>query len=224
MDLTNDRTILYYSASMEDPEFERKIIEDLKKKAGNIPIISVTRKPLDLGTNICVGEKPVSYTSEWKQVLIGLKAAKTKYVFAAESDCLYPEEYFTFTPDEENMVYNYKNICLVWKNHNGFWQKTGYCEGAQMCDREYWISRLEPLLPKDWTPYTRAEENELVKKIFPERREWTGNAVITFKTGDGVSSRSTFINKKIKEIPLWGDIKSLKDKYLWKCSPSHKEL
>jgi len=72
MDLS-DRTIIYYTGCTEDPVFEQRIIDDLKKKAGDIPIISVSRKPIDLGTNICVGEKPVSYTSEWKQLLIGLK-------------------------------------------------------------------------------------------------------------------------------------------------------
>ena len=199
---------------MESPEFERKIIEDLKKKAGNIPIISVSRKPLDLGTNICVGETPVSYTGEWKQLLIGLKAAKTKYVIAAEADCLYPEEYFTFTPTEEKMVYNYNNIYLVWTKHNAFWRKTGYCEGAQMCDREYWIERLEPLLPKDWTPYERIAENMLVGGIFPKRREFTGNPVVTFKTGNGVSVRSTYINNRLKDIDYWGNIYELKKKYL----------
>lgn len=212
MNLIN-KTIIYYTSSQEPPEFEAKIIADLKEKAGNIPIISVSRKPLDLGINICVGEKPVSYTTEWKQLLLGLKKAKTKYVIAAESDCLYPPEYFSFTPTEERMMYNYNNLWIVWKNHNGFWKKTGYCEGAQICDRKYWIEKLEPLLPKDWTQYTRDEENALVKKIFPERKEFTGRPVISFKTGQGVSSRTTFINEKIRDIPYWGNIADLKQKY-----------
>jgi hypothetical protein len=211
-----DRTICYYTASTEDPSFEKKIIEDLKAKAGDIPIISVSRKPLDLGTNICVGEVPYSYTSEWKQLLLGLKAAKTKYVIAAESDCLYPPEYFTFTPTEERMMYNYNNIWMVWTRHNGYYKKYGYCEGAQMCDREYWIERLEPLLPEEWIPYTREEENELVKKIFTERREFTGQPVVSFKTGNGVSSRTTFDSKsKTQELAPWGNLNKLKEKYLW---------
>jgi len=211
--MNKEKTVVYYSASDENPAFEQLIIEDLKKKAGDIQIISVTRKPLDLGTNICIGEVPISYTSEWKQLLIGLKAANTKFCIAVESDCLYPPEYFTFTPPEENMMYNYNNIWMVWKRHNGFWQKRGYCEGAQICGREYWIKRLEPLLPDNWEPYTRDRESKLVREIFPERKEFTGNPVISFKTGDGVSSRTTFVNKKIKEIPYWGDIAPLKKKY-----------
>lgn len=214
MDLNkHDRTILYYTANTEDPVFEQKIIDDLKKKAGSIPIVSVSHKPIDLGTNICVGKQPFSYTSEWKQVLIGLKEAKTKFVIAAESDCIYPPEYFAFTPPEERMMYNYTNIWIVWRRHNGFWKKTGYCEGAQMCDRKYWIERLEPLLPEKWEPYTRKEENELVKKMFDKRGEWTGRPVVSFKTGSGVSVRTTFINEKILDIPYHGSIKKLKEVY-----------
>ena len=208
----NDRTICYYSANTEDPAFEQRIIDDLKKKAGDIPIVSVSHKPMDLGTNICVGEdKPFSYTSEWKQVLIALKAAKTKFVIAAESDCLYPPEYFTFTPPEERMIYQYDNIWMVWKYHNAFWKKTGHCEGAQMCGREYWIERLEPLLPKDWTPLPRKKANVLVRRIFPERKYWTGDPVISFKTRDGMSCRTTFDGEsKTKELPPWGAIEEVK--------------
>jgi hypothetical protein len=211
---SRDKTIIYYTANAEDPMFEQRIRDDLKKKAGDIPIVSVSRKPIDFGTNICVGEQPVSYTSEWKQLLIGLKAAKTKYVIAAEADCLYPSEYFTFTPPEEGMMYNYNNIYIIWKYKNGFYKKTGYCEGAQVCGREHWIKRLEPLLPDKWEPYARREENELVRKIFSERKEFTGNPVISFKTRDGVSYRTTFINNKIKELPYWGTIEEVKKIFL----------
>lgn len=198
---SKDKTIIYYTANTESKVFEQKIIDDLLKKAGDIPIISISRKPINLGTNICIGEVPVSYTSEWKQLLLGLKAAKTKFCIAAEADCMYPPEYFAFTPPEEKMMYNYKNIWMVWKRHHGFYRKHGYCEGAQMCDREYWINRLEPLLPDEWIVYPRTMENLLVGNIFSRRKEWTGDPVISFKTGDGVSSKTTFDNdSKIKEL------------------------
>lgn len=199
-----DKTIVYYTANTENPVFEQRIRDDLVKKAGNIPIISVSHEPIDLGENICVGKQPFSYTSEWKQLLIGLKAAKTKFCIAAESDCLYPPDYFEFTPPEK-MMYNYNNIWMVWKHKGGFYKKHGYCEGAQICDREYWIERLEPLLPEKWEPYPRIMENILVGNIFPKRGEWTGNPVVSFKTRDGVSCRTTFDNKsKTREIPYWG--------------------
>lgn len=208
---SQDKTVLYYTANTEDPVFENRIIADLRIKTKGLPIISVSRKPIDLGTNICVGEVPVSYTSEWKQLLIGLKAANTKFCIAAEADCLYPPEYFSFEPPVEDMMYNYNNIWIVWKYKGGFWKKTGYCEGAQTCGREYWIERLEPLLPDTWEPYTREHENNLVGKIFPERKEWTGNAVISFKTRDGVSFRTTFSrHSRTENLSYWGSINDVK--------------
>jgi len=209
-----DRTIVYYTANAENPLFEERIREDLKKKAGDIPIVSVSRKPIDFGTNICVGEVPISYTSEWKQLLLGLKEAKTRLCIAAEADCLYPPEYFTMTPEEDDMMYNYNHIWIIWRRHRGAWRKYGYCEGAQMCGREYWIERLEPLLPKEWEPYTRLEENALVNKIFPDRKEYTGRPAISFKTGDGVSCRTTFSRKsRTNELEYWGGVKQLKEIY-----------
>ena len=212
-----DKTILYYSACTENPEFEQLIRDDLVKKAGDIPIISITRKKINLGTNICVGEVPVSYSNEWRQLLIGLKAAKTKFCITAEADCIYPESYFNFTPPVDNKIYYYDNLWIVWRRHNGFYKKTGHCEGAEICGREYWISRLEPLFGKDlgdnWEPMTRKEENKTVRRFFPEEALFNGDPMISFKTGDGVSSRTTFINEKIKEINYWGDIATLKAKY-----------
>lgn len=207
----NNKTIIYYTANTEDEVFEQRVRDDLVKKAGDIPIISVSRKPINLGKNICVGEVPVSYTSEWKQLLLGLKAATTKFCLAAEADCLYPPEYFAFDPPQERMMYNYNNIWMIWKYKGGIYRKTGYCEGAQICDREYWIEQLEPLLPGDWVPYERIAENKLVNEIFPGREEFTGPPMISFKTRDGVSCRTTFDPKsKTYELPYWGDYNKIK--------------
>lgn len=205
-----DRTIIFYSANTEHPIFERRIMDDLVKKAGDIPIISVTRKPVDLGTNICVGETPVCYTNGWRQLLVGLKAAKTRYCITAEADCLYPEEYFRFTPERDDLMHYYDNLWMVWRKHNGFFRKTGHCEGAEMCGREFWISRLEPLLGEGWEPGTRKWESWVVRQFFPEEGLFDGPPVISFKTGLGVSYRTTFINQKIKEIPYWGHIRQVK--------------
>ena len=214
----NSKSIIYYSANTEDPVFEQQIRDDLVKKAGDIPIISVTRKPIDFGTNICIGEKEVCYTNEWRQLLIGLKAAKTKFCLTAESDCLYPESYFNFTPPVNDMIHYYDNLWIVWRRHNGFWRKTGFCEGAEMCGREYWIEKLGAVLDKyageGWESAGRKVETKMVTKFFGKRgATFTGDPVISFKTGDGVSCRTTFINEKIKEIPYWGHISEIKGKY-----------
>ena len=192
-------SIIYYTSNREDPKFEQKIIDNIKEQT-NLPVISVSQKPLDFGTNICVGDIGLSYFNEWKQLLIGLKEAKTEFCIAAESDCLYPPEYFTFIPPEKDKVYQYDNVWIYWTGKPAFYRKY-QCEGAQICGREYWIERLEDALKYSSRP------QKIIKKIFTESGSWTGNLVITFKTGNGVSDKSCYISgSKTKSIPYW-DVK-----------------
>lgn len=207
-------TIIYYTANTE--LFENKIIEDLKIKAGDIPIISVSRKPIDLGKNICIGEQPICYSNLWKQILIGLKEAKTEFCISAESDCLYPLEYFTFIPPVNNAVYRYKHIWIFWENRNKFWRKPRM-EGAQICGRKYWIERLEYMLDnhKGWQPIENP--NQLVRKIFEtEGGMWCGNPVITFKTKNGISGKTSLVRNipPVTDLPYWGDADFIRKKYL----------
>jgi hypothetical protein len=201
-------TIIYYTANMENPEFENKIIENLKRQAGDIPIISVSRKPMDLGKNICIGEQPVCYSNSWKQLLLGLKEAKTRFCLAAESDCLYPPEYFQFIPPRDDLVYRYNNVWCSWKRRSAFYKKPR-CEGAQMCGRKYWIERLEAMLGghEGWQPMETLATT-LVTRIFPDedRASWGVNPVITFKTGQGMGGRTSLIrNSRAMSLPYWGD-------------------
>jgi hypothetical protein len=212
--MKSNNTIIYYSACTEKPEFEAKIIANLKKQAqdNNLPIISVTRKPIDLGKNICIGEQPVCYSNSFKQILIGLKEAKTKFCIAAESDCLYPPEYFQLTYSQENKVCRYTNIWVHFDGRDKFWKKN-WVEGAQMCEREYWIKSIEAILekPDSWEP-------EPFKFIFKEKDEscWSGkNPVLYFKTREGIGFKTGYNQDIItKELPYWGTALEVKEKYL----------
>lgn len=205
-------TVIYYTANHEKPEFEAKIIESLKKQAGDVPIISVSRKPIDLGMNICVGEQPICYSNSLRQILIGLKKAKTDFCIAAESDCLYPPEYFTFTPPEKDKVYRYDNLFVQFDGRNRFWRKKSV-EGAQMCDREYWIKCLEDMLKND--SWEKQDYNPAL--VFPKDRVkyWSGpNPVLYFKTRQGLGFKTGFIQGSVKEIPYWGTVENVKKNYL----------
>ena len=207
-----DTTVVYYTANTENPEFEQKIINNIKTQT-DLPVISVSRKPIDFGKNICIGEKPVCYANSWRQLLIGLKEAKTKYCIAAEADVLYPPEYFTFTPELEHKVYRYTNMFVCFVGKNGLWRKP-WSEGAQMCGREYWIDKLENVLDKGWEPMSNTKK--VVKSIFNTRDKysWTGNPVITFKTREGINYKTGFCSGRVREIPYWGTTKEIYNKYL----------
>jgi len=205
------RTIIYYSSSREKPEFEQKVIDNLKKQSGGIQIISITQKPTDLGLNICIGEKPACYSNSFKQILMGLKIANTDFCIAAESDCFYPPEYFTFTPPIKDQVYRYTNLYVYFDGYNHFWKKK-WVEGAQMCGTEHWIKSIEAILenPNSWEP-------EEFKFIFEGKDEysWSGkNPVLYCKTRAGVNFKTGYIKGAVDSVPMWGNVNDFKQKYL----------
>src|SRR5438876_1031131 len=131
----NDATIIYYTSNREDPDFERRVQENLLKVSGGLPIISVSHKPIDLGTNICVGEVGVSGFNMFgvsgfymfRQVAIACEAATTPFVISAEADCLYPPDYFEFRPVELDRCYRDSNLYVMPDRRNFFFYKK---EGA----------------------------------------------------------------------------------------------
>jgi len=206
-------TIIYYTANMENPDFEQKMRDNISTQAKGLPIISVSRKPIDFGHNICVGEQEVCYSNSYRQILIGLREAKTKFCIAAESDTLYPPDYFTFIPEKEDQVYRYTNLYVSFDRHIGFWKKP-YVEAAQMCGREHWIKSIEKLIGKKdhWKPVKNNPPY-----IFDSRDDysWEGeNPVLTFKTRRGIGFKTGFFPGAVQEIPFWGTYKEVKEKYL----------
>lgn len=204
-------TVLYYSANTEDPVFEKKIIDNIKKQAWDLPIISITRKPVDLGKNIVIGDTPVCYSNSFKQILIGLKEATTDFCIAAESDVLYPRDYFTFTPPLKDKPYRYTNLWVHFDGRDWFWKKK-WVEGAQMVGREHWIKSIEKILvnPDSWEP-------EPFRFIFEEKDEysWTGEPVLYFKTRAGIGFKTGYEQEtKVRNLPPWGTAWEVKERYL----------
>lgn len=209
----NDVTIIYYTHNREDPNFERKIQKNILDNCGGLPIISVSHKPINFGTNICVGEQPLSYSNVLRQTLIGLKKAKTKFCIAAEDDCLYPPEYFQFTPPTKDNVYRYTNVVVHFDGRKRFWKKR-FVEAAQMCGREFWINCIERTLGRQnsWDPIM---VNPPFVFATEDQYSWTGkNPVIYFKTRKSLKFKTGFIAGSMTEVPFWGTAEEVYNKYL----------
>jgi len=201
-----DLTIIYYTCNREEKSFENKVRQRLLETAKNIPIISVSHKPIKLGRNICVGVHYPSNLTLYRQLLIGAKAAKTTFVANAEADFLYPPEYFSFLPKEEEKIYRYGNIRLMYKYHWGFFPKQ-YSEGAQIAGRKYLISVLENALKA--CPEWFEEDSPHFRKLDPYKNisfeMFTGNnACVTFKTGQSLHKYSAISTHSVPSLPYWG--------------------
>ena len=64
-------TIIYYTSNKEDEAFEGKTRKKLLEVCGDIPIISVSQKPIDFGKNICVGDVGACDANLYRQIQIG---------------------------------------------------------------------------------------------------------------------------------------------------------
>ena len=87
----------------------RNILESI----GDIPLISVSHKPIDFGVNICVGPMERNSLTINKQMMKALETVKTKYIAIAEHDCLYTPEHFAFIPPDDNVSYYNENVWLM---------------------------------------------------------------------------------------------------------------
>lgn len=143
-----------------DESIGKRCRELLVESAGPHHIISVSQVPLDLGTNICVGDIGKSWLNIYKQQLVGLRAATTKFIAIAEHDVIYSREHFDWTPPrEDTFYYNTNHLLVEWHgNHpelDGMysrWDKR--CAGGEerralsqlVCSRDLLIASVEERL------------------------------------------------------------------------------
>ena len=212
-------TIIYYTSNKEDPAFEKKIIDNLLKVCGNIPIISISQKPMNLGKNICVGDVGVSGFNMFRQVQIACEEAKTKFIISAEADCLYPPDYFQFIPEREDVCYRNSNLYVMAHRRPIFWKKEEGATHAQIIGREYYLKRLNELF-KDAPKWSIEEKN------FPRERHHkvdvfekieyyqTKNPVVQIKTSESMRTYTHSDRIDRYKIPYWGDSKLLRQKLL----------
>ena len=89
------------------------------------PIISVSQQPLDFGKNICIGDIGKSKYNLYKQILMGVREIKTKYVALAEDDTLYSPEHFLYRPEDGVCSYN-TNGWFAQPGIDYFWRPNEY--------------------------------------------------------------------------------------------------
>jgi len=187
------KTIIYYTGNNEDEKFENKIKKNILKVKGDLPIISVSQKPIDFGENICVGDVGQTYLNAFRQVLIGCEAATTPFVVMAESDCLYPAKgYFDFQPSDQNIIYSYSNVWIMWnrENRERFYAH-GTTHGSVIYGREFIINVLREAL-KNKPMWSRMKVGfDLYKPEYKWEFFAGKDPIINIKTRNGISFGTT---------------------------------
>ena len=209
-DLSKLLTVVYYTSNREDEAFEKKIRERLLETIGNLPLVSVSQKPIDFGKNICVGDVGVSNQNVFRQLQIGAMNATTPFIATAESDCLYPKEYFEYIPDDLNACVRYDNVWIMYKNSTAGFVQKAYSECAAIWGRENLIRHVEKRLKGRGMWNSVLEHGASVPKLFGKHvLMFHGDTpVINIKTTEGMHLYTGVIRsqdpKGVKKLPFWG--------------------
>lgn len=192
-------TIIYYTSSHEDDLFEQKVRDHLLQVKGNLPIISVSQRPIDFGHNICVGDIGASESNVWVQMLVGCLFATTPFVTFAEADTLYPPEYFSYKPKDVNKRYWFEDVYILHPNSeklkDHFYLK-GRSDCAHMAGRAYIIRLLSEAMNKNTSmKYKGQNRPERIKLKTP---------IINIKTGDGLRPKTQVSPIPHLSLPYWG--------------------
>lgn len=146
-----DLTILYYTANRLREPFATKVREQLLKVAEEIPIISISQKPMDFGVkNICVGDKKYSSMNIYRQAFVGAKEAETKYIAMAEDDVLYSKEHFRdYIPKDDEFAYDFSRWAIyTWIKPALYSLKERRVLSMMICPRKLFIEAMEERFKK----------------------------------------------------------------------------
>lgn len=208
--------IIYISSNREKPEFGNKIIQDILSKKRDLPVFSVTQKPMDLGINQCIGDVGTSGFNFCRQLQMVIELAKVDYVISCEADCLYSPDYYTFVPPKLDAVYRNTNNYVMPIRQKFFYRKNSQT-AFQIAGRDFLLNRLNYLL-KDQPQWNTEMKNfpKEIRKPFLEGWETfkTKYACFTMKTGDAMRHYSSSDNVKVYSLPYWGSAEEIRKKYL----------
>jgi hypothetical protein len=156
--MREDLTAIYYTSShLEEtnPYFLKNIEDQLLKALDGYPLIIVSQKPKMLGdncTNICIGEVGRSHLNIYRQLMIGARAAKTKYVASVEDDILYSWEHFHCKRPSKDDVFLYdmnRWSIFTWSEPPIFSFRIGRkVVNALISPRDYIVSAMEERFAK----------------------------------------------------------------------------
>ena len=208
----SDTTVVYFTSNQEKPSFEKKIQAKMLETIGNLPLISVSQKPMDFGENICAGNVGVTNHNAWRQLQIGAEAADTKYICAAEADYLYSWEYFNFIPGTDDAAWRPDNIWVLFARRGTvkiFAKKPKGTETAIVVGRDYLLKGIERMLSGELWSDAPVDQSLLSYAFFHNEIP-----IVTFKTDENMHRAAPYLGSSVcREIPYWGKSHDLIEEY-----------
>ena len=238
----DDLTIIYYTSNQleaTNPYFVGNTKAQLLKATDGLPIVIVSHKPTMFGTNstnICIGDVGRSHLKLYNQILIGCKAAKTKYVAMAEDDIFYSYQHFHIElPKSDYLLFDMnKWSVFTWIKPPQYTYRDRMVVNQLIAPRDYLVEALEERFARVKELLKTRKEEDIIKYwgdpgryeallgVTVRKREHffssVPSIVFTHENAFGFLNHGTHKrvgNPRAYDIPVWGkasDIMKLYDK------------
>ena len=224
-----DLTIIFLTANLVPEkwaEYQKKV---LLEAADGLPIITISRKPLNWGINV-LDTEPAGISNIYRQMLRGAKIAVTDYVGIAEDDTLYIKEHFhSFRPPLDTFAYNVNRIGLfAWGKPTYFFKKRN-SNSTLIAPRQLLIDALEERFAKYPNGTPEKYTGELGRPMIEKQLGLTPRKCVEFETPDisilridhekGVDRLSQTHRKRMGiarsyDVPYWGKAENIRKKFI----------
>lgn len=204
--------------------YHRKLLTDA---IGDSPIITISKEPMDWGTNLLQTE--YGYPNIYKQMLRGAKLATTKYIAMADDDVLYPKQHFQFRPSVDGFFYNHNRWVLpTWfkdMKDAFYFHKPRPGNGTMIATRELVIKAMErrlaadPLLHNYFTKELGASKRMMPFDEIEAKPFYTAEPVV-YLMHDLTADEAAQQHKKAMwpvrayDIPVWGRAQDVLQKFV----------
>ena len=214
-----DLTLLYYTANLVEEPFATNVRNHLLSLfPEGVDIVSVSHKPMDFGKNITVEGFEYCIYNIYRQILIGTREIKTKYVACVEDDALYNTEHFSFRPPEDTFVYNINR----WQvNPTLFFYRERINMSMCIAPTELMLKTLELRFEKYPDPLPKEKTKGFVEPgkgehiiglpIVKLQTFKTKDPTLTFNHRPSLGGVRKLMNRDIlqPELPAWGSANAL---------------
>lgn len=226
-----DITIIFLTVNRLPEKWVSYHQEMLLKAADGAPFITVSRLPVNLGTNLIQSE-PESAVNIYFQIYRAAQLAKTPYIGIAEDDTLYPLEHFhDYRPPLDTFAYNKVRWGIfTWSPHRPmyYWEDKFMSNMTMIAPTKAAIEALGerftkyPLgskgknaggeLGKTWV------EKKLGVKEWNSQIFYTSDPVLFFQHTNSVDDLNRRAKKRMPrirayDIPLWGRAEEMLKKF-----------
>ena len=196
----------------------------LLEAIGDTPIITISKEPLDWGTNLIQTEYGI--TNIYKQVLRGSKLATTSYIAIADDDTLYPKEHFEYRPPLDKFGYNLNRWHIFTWGKPYYFHKPRPGNGLMIASRELIINALEKRFERTNEFIEKWGNKELGTKKYLAKYDgvWhmtfhTFSPVVSFyhqKSFDTLNQRRRKRPWAVRayDIPRWGRAEDIRRKFV----------